>query len=236
LVKNHVIVFLVHYDDYKKIRTEIIENRIKNGKLSFNHIFSIWEWNPNISTKHGSGQHIVIRDYDGGIIGNQLGQYMKERDILLIVSDIESLYGDKQLKFIRKKPPMAYLIDVVLFILVSEYASGDEITVSLDDLMGAAEKYFPTWVPDCSQKSQIKKSWIMDCMNVLQDIKIVKRIDRDNYTIKIPPKKDLTEEIIKRLAILELKKRRGDFRKTKIEETDLNAKILDDFKLNYDKF
>lgn len=228
-VDNHSIVLLVHHEDCKKVRTEIIDNRISKNELTFNHIFSIWEWTPEISTKYGKGEQIVIRDYDNGIIGNKLGEYLKTNDIILPISDIEEQYGDKQLKFIRKEPPMAYLIDVILFVLLPKLTSEPETTVSLNDLMEVAGEYLPSWVPDCSQKSQIRRFWVKKCMNTLKEIGIVKKIVNEDYTMHLPIRKNLTEDIMKRLARLELKNRKSIFKKRRIEETDAKAKTLDDF-------
>lgn len=71
------------------VKKEIINNRIAKGKLTFNHIFSLWEWTPEISTKYGRDEQIVIRDPDDGKIGNNLGEYLKDNDIIMPLSEIE---------------------------------------------------------------------------------------------------------------------------------------------------
>jgi hypothetical protein len=228
-IGNHSIVLLVHHENYKKVRNEIIEKRMKKGKLALIHKFSIWEWTPELSMKYGKGEQIVIRDNDNGIIGNELGEYLQDNDIILPIQEIEDQYGDDQLKFIRKEPPISYLIDVILFVLLPKLFSETEMTVSLDEIMELAEIYLPSWVPDCSQKSQLRRWWVKKCMNTLKEIGIVKIIKNDEYTIKIPKNKDLSIYIKRKLAKIELEKRKNNFRKRKIEETDLDATILDEY-------
>ena len=66
-------------------------------------------------------------------------------------------------------------------------------------------------------------------MNKLKEIGIVIKIVNDEYTIKLPDRKDLKNDIIKKLAKLELKKRPFDFRKRRVEEQIIKASTLDDF-------
>jgi hypothetical protein len=230
-VDTHVVVFLVHHEDYKKVKREIIENRIEKDTLSFKHTFSIWEWTPEISTKYGRNEQIRIRDPDDGKIGNKLGEYLKENDIVFPLIEIEEKYAEKQLKFIRKEPPTAYLIDIVLFMLLPKVntISKSTVIVTIEKLMNIAEDYLPNWIPECSQKSQIKRGWIKKCLNKLKQIGIVTKISGDEYTIKIPDRKDLKHDIIKKLAKLELEKKKPEVTKRNVEENLIKTTTLDQF-------
>jgi len=229
-IKNYAIVFLVHHEDYKKVKTELIENRIAKKKLMFNHIFSVWEWTPEISTKYAHGDIIIVRDYENGKIGNRLGNYLQNNDIIFDYNEIEKQYDEKKLLFIRREPPTLYLIEQLIFVLLPYISSPfeDIVTVKLTDLISLANQYLPSWISECTQESQIKREWFKKCLNVMKEINIVKKIENEEYTIVLPKKRDLRQEIIKKLAKMKLEKNKPEYRKRQVEK-DKKAKILDDF-------
>jgi hypothetical protein len=226
-VNNHSIVLLVDHEDSKKVRNAV-KQAIEREKLEFQNTLSFWEWVLEPSVKFGKKEVITVRDLDDGIIGNKLGNYLRENDIIIELEKINKTYDKRKYMFIRKKPQHIYYVIDILFSIIFPALGFDEkghLITNTNNIMKLAEDNFPTWLPESGTKTQLKISWLKEALTTLEEINLAER-KGSSYEIRLPRENNVKKYIIERLAKLDIEKHR--YSKQKLER-EPQLKTLYDF-------
>lgn len=226
-VHDHVIILLVHHGDSKKIRSSL-SNAISLSNLEFNHKLSFWDWVLETSQKFGRNDVITVRDLDNGKIGNELGKYTKDHDIIIILEEINTAYDLKKYVFIRRKPDHIFYITDLLYTIIFPvfgFDENDNLLINSEEIMNLAEEYFSSWLPESGQKSQLKRSWVNEALEKLVEIKLAKKIG-NKYNVHLPRGNDIKKYLLEKLAKQDILTRR--FNEIKLE-TDEKMITLNDF-------
>ena len=56
-------------------------------------------------------------------------------------------------------------------------------------MMELAEKYLPSWLPESGTKSQLKRSWLKEALDIMEEINLAERNGK-TYSIHIPREKN----------------------------------------------
>lgn len=226
MIDNHSIVLLIDYEDSRKTKTSILK-AIDAENISFEHILTFWEWVLEPSVKFGKKEVITIRNIDEKSIGNKLGDYLENNDIYIEIEKINKTYDLKKYVFIRQRPEHIYYIINILTTIIFPAIGYDEkghLKASVDEIMNLAEKYLPKWLPDSGIKSQLKRSWVNEALEVMESIEFGKKIG-NTFEIQLPREKNIDNYVLEKLAEIDIKTHEYD--KIKVEKNNTIKTIYD---------
>ena len=61
-----------------------------------------------------------------------------------------------------------------------------EYDINVDIIYQRSQTFFPTWNDYDKQTKQVKRKWIVDALDVMSDLKIIKKIEKDKYKVPKP--------------------------------------------------
>lgn len=200
------IVLMPYHEAASRRATKSLIDKISKKEIVFEHPFTIWFWSIDISMKKKEIMQIFHSEFNKGV-GWELGKKVEDN---IIEIDLENLFVDwdeERYRFGRDPPAnCVYTIVQIYNIMGPMLRKGQDnkIICTIDEVMALAETYLPAWIPDDGKKSQLKRDWVRDALEMLVKIGLAQRY-ADGITYEwIEPKnvKDYQNEVINRVAEL----------------------------------
>lgn len=183
-IDEHSILLLVNILDSKRTQ-DVLEESLRNGQISTKRNICLAEWSPPISSnKVGKGDIMLLR-HRMGTTGCEYFDTKLKQDIPIDEDKIEIDFESR--KFIRKRPPRIYVMDIIYHYIFSAIAEEgkDEFVTTLDEIIKLLQQYFVSWSGIENEESQIRPSWINQAMKDFCDIGIAERTSKDSNEYRI---------------------------------------------------
>jgi len=204
LVENHDILHLIHMLDSDWYIS--VYNKYEGSEIKLQKDYCIVEFTDLTSVKAGQGDIILVR-YKYGTLGcDSLLTKFKEN----LHIEIDSLSNNyERLKFTRKRPPLAYLMDKLWFFIFTSFGryniDSDSFDVKLSEIIKIVQDYYYPWAGIEGENSQLRESWIKEALDMFVKINLAERIGTtaEQYRIHLRKKNlpnDMGKYIIEKIC------------------------------------
>ena len=204
LVETHDILHLLHMLDSDWYIS--VYKKYDGSEINLHKNYCIVEFTDLTSVKAGQGDIILVR-YKYGTLGcGSLLSKFKE-NLHIEIDNLSNNY--ERLKFTRKKPPLAYLMDKLWFFIFTSFGrhkiDNDFVDVNLGDITKIAQDYYYPWAGIEGENSQLRISWIKEALNMFVKINLAEKIEptADQYRIHLRKKNlpnDMGKYIIEQIC------------------------------------
>jgi len=235
-VEFHDLVLICHISDIKKV-VKLVEVLCTSEEFSFlrSGHFAIWGWSIVASKKGQREEELRIEKCYGKIRNIKIEQLLNE-PAGIIISENVLQYLRWIFFFIKQKPPLTYIIAVLMqHILNAAPLDDDQKTykINLDVILERSKIFFPSWDNYDNKTKQFKRNWIIEALDNMVRLDIIKK-ERDNiyeipkpiYKKRIPLQEALCKDILK---MGKIKQRKRYVKKTTRLSSDVKVGVLDDF-------
>ncbi len=218
-VEEYCIILMPYHAETARKAVEhvggLLDAPDNEKKLKFRHPFSIWYWNRLPLFKKRVRE--IIQIFPSGIgkgVGWKLGEFVDNHFVEIDHESLYEQYDVEKHRFSREPPDnMIPIIEVIYFSLFGELRKNEvgSAICTLDEMMRLAAKYFPPWIPDDNNESQIRRSWMRRTLEMLENIGMARKLpDDEGYELSplSSKQKDFTADVYKRIAKFLLKKKK----------------------------
>jgi len=213
-VDFHDVVLVCHPEDSERV-VKVIEKASKEVEYNyFNNVgFSVWTWLFSQAKKIGSTDELrIIRIY--GETRNEELERVLSAKLGILVSEDVLMFNRFSYFFVREKPPMQYLLNVLIVNVLSNPVAityEKHYVVTTDWIWNKTKNLILTGEEYDDQSLQIKRRWIRNALDELSDLKIIQKGEKEN-TWKVPTnlfryiRKSIHEKICKDLVKKHIKR------------------------------
>ncbi len=227
------LVLICHIDDAQRI-VEMIKKLSSNYPFLSNDGFSVWSWSLSLSKYGERKEEMRLFSVYGKSYNHRLQMLITQPGGILFPEEALT-YLRFMFTFIKEKPPIQYTITVLIQNILSSFQRGPEREsqdIHIDMIYERAKSFFPSWHKYDATTIQVKRKWIVEALEQMNELRICQKIanKEDWWKIRIPlisTRKPVQHVICKKLAKSYLKqasKNKGGRPKSNFSRPKANAK------------
>jgi hypothetical protein len=237
-VEYQDVVLICNILDIKKIMPllEILSNNEEFSFLKSEH-FAVLGWTILASKQKESEEELRIEKCYGKTGDIKLEELLSEPAGILISKDVLK-FKRWRFFFIKQKPPISYIIVVLIQHILNSFPPDvyqKSYEVHIDNILERSLIFFPSWNDYDGETKQIKRKWIIEALNMMVRIGIIKKISKDIYEVpnpiykkRIPLQEALCKDIIR---LIRKQEKPGKLKKVKRikENKGIKTGLLTDY-------
>ncbi|MEM3394323.1 MAG: hypothetical protein QXY79_04685 [Candidatus Methanomethylicia archaeon] len=199
-VQQNDVILICHTNDLNIIINEL-EKISTEDEYSFlkNEGFSIWTWCIELEKSTGREEFRFRCEY-GKTRNITLEKLINQKGGLVVPPEVLEYLGRKYL-FIKDKPPIQYMMEVLYLHVFPSIKQASLKEVNVDEVYEYMKGLFPGWHFATEESIQAKKIWIREAIEKFRQLKI------DKLPIK-RPRKEFKTWICQKLVKLKKKEKR----------------------------
>jgi len=182
---HHVnLVLICNADDTQRIHAAMEDLAGQEGnEFLKSDGFSLWQWIVG-STKEDDREEVMWLQHIAGSCRNTLLQQRISNPGGIRIPDKVLRYLRFQHSFVRDKPPVQYMILLLLQHVLPKDPEKESYDIPLEIVYQRANSFFPPWWESTETTRQVKRQWIREALSTLCDLGLIKRHpDGESYTI-----------------------------------------------------
>jgi len=187
-VDYHDLVLICHVDDVKRV-VSVIDELVKASAIRPEGL-TVWTW--TITPPKGGERKEEMRlvPMYGKTRNDEIETMIRAPGGILIPEDV-LMYNRFQYNFIRQKPPVQYMMTILIQNIFSSFqqkSERDYYKIKIDLIYERCKAFFPSWREADTETVQIKKKWIREALEMMVELKLIERDtgEADCYLIPIP--------------------------------------------------
>ena len=196
-IREHSILLLVRKVDAGRARALMRGNTSGASAVVTNICLGHWE---EVKIKGRHTQDVIRLGLDSGSTG------CKYFDRLLTaridVPMIGTHAGYERRMFVRAQPPDLYML-AMLYQNILPAIAGNRgyITVTVEDIKGRLDDYYPSWSELRGEQSQVRTRWIKRALRTLCQMKLARELHGGRYRIDaLPRKKNIKDFLLDKMC------------------------------------
>jgi len=190
-VEFHDVVLVCHIDDARRA-IETITELSKNSEYACfkNAGFAVWSWFINPPKAGGQKEELRFLSSYGSTRNERIEKLIQQVGGILIPEDVLTHLRFTYI-FIPEKPPVQYTMTVLVQNVFPTFQRGPErdfYEIDIDTIYERMKTFFPSAHEFDTETIQIKRRWITEAIERLQDLKLAERIvgTSDKWRVPIP--------------------------------------------------
>lgn len=181
-VAEHSTLLLVNRVEVKRLR-KLLENPPLMDSINPHVGLCLSYWLQTRPPKPDMGDIILI-SRESGSTGCRHVDEKLDNDIR--IPPVSTVGSYEKRRFVKSDPPDLYMTDVLYRdVFPTIAADGNDIVVSLDQLVDILAQYYASWSGVENEQSQIRPRWVRHAVDTLCKIGLAKKLpDGSRYEIK----------------------------------------------------
>jgi len=207
------LVLICHIDDVQRtiemIKLYVTEN--PNSLLGKDG-FSVWSWTITPPKQGGRKEEMRLFPVYGKTHNNEIEKLICQPGGILFPEDVLT-YLRFSYTFIKEKPPLQYLMTVLIQNILPSFQSSSEKEshdIHVDMIYERSKTFFPSWHSYSEETIQVKRKWIREALEGLCQLGFCGKVPNKEDWWKIPiplirTRKPIQEMLCKKAAQTYLK-------------------------------
>lgn len=183
------VVLVCNIEDSERL-LNIVRQLCKHkeyGYIESGH-FCILCWSLIASTKGDREENLRMERIYGKTNNMELEKLLDKKSGIIIPEKVLEHLRWRYF-FIRQKPPLSYLIITIIQHILNAFPADPyqkKYEINIDTIYLRSQIFFPSWNDYDKQTKQVKRNWIVEALNVMSELKIIEKIEKDKYGVPKP--------------------------------------------------
>lgn len=183
------LILICHIDDVHRAAEMInVYMTEKPQSLLGKEGFSVWSWTITPPKQGGRKEEMRLFPVFGKIRNKLIEELIRQPGGILFPEDVLT-YLRFSYTFIKEKPPLQYLMTVLIQNILPSFQSSSEKEshdIHVDMIYERAKTFFPSWHSYNEQTVQIKRKWIREGLEGLCELGFCGKVPNKDDWWKIP--------------------------------------------------